>query len=103
MDGRNEVPYATTASTTPIATNTMLMRRSSSGVRLESSQTPAAAPASRKPAQGKSVKVPRPGIGRMYHSIGSGKGENHGDDRTTGVIIATSTVVAASHVNRSQR
>src|SRR5262245_63125056 len=81
----------------------MLMRRSFSDARTESSQRPTAVPASRKAAHGKSVNVPRPGIGRMYHSIGSGSGDSHGDDRTTGVNIAASTVAPASHANRSHR
>ncbi len=81
----------------------MLTRRSSGGVLAASSQTPTAPPANRKAAHGKSVKVPRPGIGRMYHSIGSGSGVNSGDARMIGVSIAMTTVPAISHAACSWR
>ena len=62
-----------------------------------------AAPARRNPAQGNSVKVPRPGIGRMYHSIGSGSSDSEGAARTIGVIIATAAVAPSIHTRRSER
>ncbi len=85
---------------TAIAT---LIRRSTSGDLAVSSQRPMATPASRNPDHGNSVNVPRPGIGRMYHSIGSGSGDISGVARTMGVTIATATVAATIHATRSHR
>src|SRR6476469_7423602 len=99
----NDDAYHARAMVSPTAANAMFRRRSSCGVRAESSHRPTADPAKRKPAHGKRVKVPRPGIGRMYHSIGSGSGDSHGDDRTMGVIIATTAVATTSHVTLSSR
>src|SRR2546426_5305671 len=79
----------------------MLTRRSASGVLAVSSQIPIGTAARRNPAHGNSVNVPRPGIGLMYHSIGSGNGDINGVARTTGVIIATATVAASIQAARS--
>ena len=61
---------------------------------MPSMTSPTAAPANRKPLHGKIVKFVRPGVGRKYHSTGSGNQSSSHVVRTMGVTIAMLTAIA---------
>ena len=76
-------------------------RRVFSAALRPSMRTPAAAPTNTNPAHGKSVKLVRPGVGRKYHSTGSGSHPSSGAVRTMGV--SSEMAAAASSEQRAPR
>jgi hypothetical protein len=99
-DGRNDAPTPTATIVAPTAAKPMFIFRSTSPDRTRSTISPAAAPASTKPAQGKSVNVVRPGHGLKYHSIGSGRAARLVEARISGVANPKAIATAPSTASR---
>ena len=72
-------------------------------VRAAAINSPAIPPASRKPAQGNSAKFVRPGSGRRYASIASGRMARLPASRISGVPMVTTIVATANSPTRTTR